>query len=321
MTHDTFFPGPPNRPPFELDAFEPGFPKSLSETHPPVSKIYGLGQQALLEKMGQHPGLAIVGSRQASSQGLQDAEWFATEASALGLTIISGLAQGIDAAAHRGAMAGPGQTIAVLAHGRSMLYPSRHEGLANQIIASGGCLITEYSDGAPALPHQFPARNRIIAALARAVLVVEAAPRSGSLITARHALDLGVDVFVLPGSIHMPQSVGCNALIRQGAQLVQSPDQLLSDLGLLPQMKPPLGSQQRNPLIPSPSVGHIDSRAQRAMTALDFQPRTVHELEKACQLSQGDLFAGLLLLELEKLATRLPDGRWLKLNDKSNSVY
>lgn len=321
MTRDTFFPGPPNRPQFELDAFEPRFPKALTETHPPVSKIYGLGQQGLIEKMGPEPGLAIVGSRQASPQGLQDAEWFAAEASALGLTIISGLAQGIDAAAHRGAMAGPGQTVAVLAHGRSMLYPSRHEGLANQIIAQGGCLITEYVDGAPALPHQFPARNRIIAALARAVLVVEAAPRSGSLITARHALDLGVDVFVLPGSIHMPQSVGCNALIRQGAQLVQSPDQLFNDLGLLAHAKSRAGSNRRHPLGPSPEVSLIDSRAQRVLDVLDFQPRTIHELEKASLLGQGDLFAGLLVLELEKIAARLPDGRWLKIKTKKNSVY
>ncbi len=321
MTRDTFFPGPPNRPQFELDAFEPGFPKALAETHPPVSKVYGLGQQALLEKMSQQPGLAIVGSRQASAQGLHDAEWFAAEASARGLTIISGLAQGIDAAAHRGAMAGPGQTIAVLAHGRAILYPSRHEGLANQIIAQGGCLITEYVDGAPALPHQFPARNRIIAALAQAVLVVEAAPRSGSLITARHALELGVDVFVLPGSIHMPQSVGCNALIRQGAQLVQSPEQLLNDLGFFPAAKASSGSKHGEQANQSSGLGLIDARAQRAMSALDFQPRTIHELEKACQLTQGDLFAGLLLLELEKLATRLPDGRWLKLRTKSNSVY
>jgi len=321
MTLDSFFPGPANRPQFIAHASRPDFPRALTETSPPVLKLYGLGNEALFHRINNHPGLAIVGSRQASPQGVSDAEWFAAEASALGLTIISGLAQGIDAAAHRGAMTGSGKTIAVLGHGRSTLYPPQHEHLANKIIESGGCLVTEYPDAVPALPRHFPSRNRIIAALARAVLVVEAAPRSGSLITARHALDLGVDVFVLPGSIHMPQSVGCNALIRQGAQLVQSPEQLLTDLGLIAPPSSRRGKKGERPAEPSLSLDWLDPRAHQVLAALDFQPRNVVELERATGLGQGDLFAGLLILELEKLASRISDGRWLKFRPKTTSVY
>jgi DNA processing protein len=199
--------------------------------------LFGLGNKAIIERMANSPGLAIVGSRQASTQGMADAHWFAREASKVGLTIISGLAQGIDAAAHRGGLEGCGSTIAVLGHGRDTVYPGQHRDLADLISCSGGALVTEYPDHTPAIAWHFPQRNRIIAALAQAVLVVEATPQSGSLITARHALELGIDVYVLPGSIHMPQSVGCNGLIRQGAQLIQSPEQLLEDLGMVVRKK------------------------------------------------------------------------------------
>lgn len=309
---------------FEINLTDPDFPTALSQTHPPAVRLYGQGNRHLVTEMGAAPGLAIVGSRQATSQGLSDAQWYASVLSQAGLTIISGLAQGIDASAHSGALTGKGKTIAVLAHGLQTIYPPQHRRLSQEICESGGAIITEYSLGTPALPAYFPQRNRIIAALSRAVLVVEATPKSGSLITARHALDLGIDVFVVPGSIHMMQSTGCNALIRQGAQLTQSPEQLLEDLGL----RAP-GSWQTGPKAPlrshrpskkshshihqQPLSTELDPASQKALEALDHYPKAVSELVKASKVAERDLYGALLVLELCGLANRTPDGKWLKI--------
>ncbi len=298
----------PKTPDFKLMGFEPDFPTSLTQTHPCVRALFGKGSRKLVEQMGVEPGIAIVGSRQASPQGKEDALWFANELSARGLVIVSGLADGIDTFAHKGALKGRGKTIAVLAHGLDTVYPSHNENLAEKIVEEGGALVTEYPFGTPPRPFQFPQRNRIIAGLSRAILVIEASPQSGSLITARHGLELGLDVFVIPGSIHMPQSMGCNMLIRQGAQLVQSPQQLLEDLGMaLP--KPRSSAKKREADLFSQAA---DSRAAALLAALNFQPASTTRLQKTTGLNLGDVHAGLLLLEMENLATRLPDGRWLK---------
>ncbi len=308
---------------FELTAFDPDFPMALRETHPPVSMVFGLGSSAALLALGSQRGLAIVGSRQATPQGLADAHWFAREVGQAGLTIVSGLALGIDASAHRGALAGGGTTIAVLGHGRDSIYPAQHRPLASEILGQGGALITEYPDGTPARPFHFPCRNRIIAGLSRAVLVVEAAPQSGSLSTARYALDLGVDVFVVPGSIHQAQSLGSNRLIRDGAQLVQSPQQLLEDLGLTRRNPPPsTGKTAQSPCEPEPSFvaptrsvpdrTALDPESKRVLAALDFQAASVAELQQACGVAEDRLYGCLLILELSGLVNRTPDGRWLK---------
>lgn len=311
----------PESPRFEISALGENFPTVLLQTHPPVERLFGLGSEALVQQLFHSPGLAIVGSRQATAQGCADARWFAREASAAGLTIISGLAQGIDAAAHRGALEQKGSTVAVLGHGRNSVYPKQHHSLAQQITQQGGCLLTEYPDEMPAIAHHFPNRNRIIAGLSRAVLVVEAAPQSGSLITARHALDLGIDVFVIPGSIHMPQSMGCNLLIRQGAQPVLSPEQLLQDLGLAPlapARKKGRGSSLKelpqNLALPftasrSPLPEHANPMVFEQLTA---QPQSVGALEAATGIASSRLYGELLLLELNGLASRTPDGKWLK---------
>lgn len=320
---------------FQLTAIDPNFPTALRQTHPPVSILFGEGDKSLVGQMASRPGLAIVGSRQATPQGLADARWFAREASLAGLTVISGLAYGIDGAAHQGALEGKGNTIAVLGHGRDSVYPIAHHGLARQIAEKGGALVTEYPEGTPARPFHFPNRNRIIAALARAVLIVEAAPQSGSLSTAHHALELGIDVFVVPGSIHQPQSLGSNHLIRHGAQLVQSPRQLLEDLGVYP-ISPRPSSRQRfrasaaktgpsEPLSavgPSPQEGQtslqaeMDSETQGVLRALSFQAITVAELQTLCGLERDRLYGCLLVLELSSLVNRTPDGRWLKYKPK-----
>lgn len=278
--------------------------------------------------MGVTPGLAIVGSRQATSQGLSDAHWYASVVSQAGMTVISGLAQGIDASAHSGALTGSGNTIAVLGHGLQTIYPPQHQALGQEILDRGGAIVTEYPLGTPALPAYFPQRNRIIAALSRAVLVVEATPKSGSLITARHALELGIDVFVVPGSIHMMQSTGCNALIRQGAQLTQSPEQLLEDLGLKsPRQWQPAFRHAKSSAIQNknlaPKTGQyslatdLDPLTDRTLQGLDFYPKTVGELETLTGMAEQDLYGALLVLELCGLASRTPDGKWLKYKSKT----
>ena len=307
---------------FELTAFDPDFPMALRETHPPVSMVFGLGSSTALLALGSQPGLAIVGSRQATPQGLADAHWFAREVGQAGLTIVSGLALGIDASAHRGALAGGGTTIAVLGHGRDSIYPAQHRPLASEILGQGGALITEYPDGTPARPFHFPSRNRIIAGLSRAVLVVEAAPQSGSLSTARHALDLGVDVFVVPGSIHQAQSLGSNRLIRDGAQLVQSPQQLLEDLGLTRKPSPSTEKAAQTsceaescfaaPTRSVPDGTALDPESKRVLAALDYQAASVADLQKACRVAEDRLYGCLMILELSGLVNRTPDGRWLK---------
>ena len=288
------------------------FPETLRHVHPPVRELLCRGDQTIVADVSRLPGLAIVGGRRASEQGQADARWFARVASERGLTIISGLAHGIDTAAHEGALEGRGGTIAVLAHGRDHVYPRHNAGLLERIIRGHGAAVTEYPDGTPARPFQFPCRNRIIAGLARAVLVVEAAPRSGSLITARHALDVGVSVFVVPGSIHALENQGGNALIREGAQLVQSPQELLTDLGIPTEKRNKEGKHATTPLF----GGQLDESCTRTLSCLGYQASTMDDLSATSKLPLDRLHGCLLMLELAQLAVRLPDGRWARLKRK-----
>lgn len=208
-----------------LTLADAGYPQQLLEIPDPPVLLFAAGRLELLAR----PALAMVGSRNATAQGARNAEQFARAFSAAGLTIVSGLALGIDAAAHRGALAGPGSTIAVLGTGVDVIYPRQHASLAADIVERG-LLISEFPLGAPAAAHHFPRRNRLISGLARGCLVVEAALASGSLITARAAADQGRDVFAIPGSIHSPLSKGCHALIKQGAKLVESAEDVLVEL-------------------------------------------------------------------------------------------
>jgi DNA processing protein len=202
------------------------YPQRLLEIADPPLMLYLKGRRDLLD--GNL--LAVVGSRNATAQGILNAEKFAEAVSQAGWTIVSGLALGIDAAAHRGGLRGPGSTLAVIGTGADIVYPARNRALAHDI-SEQGCIISEYPLGMPGLPANFPRRNRIISGLARAVLVVEAAAQSGSLITARMAAEQGRDVFAIPGSIHSPLSKGCHQLIKQGAKLVESAQDILEELG------------------------------------------------------------------------------------------
>src|SRR6266850_2310392 len=204
------------------------YPSLLAQTTGAPLALYVEGNPAVLNE----PQLAIVGSRNPTAAGLETAHAFAEFLGATGLTITSGLAEGIDGAAHRGALAGGGCTIAVCATGLDLVFPREHARLAREI-AGRGALVSEFPIGTPARRANFPQRNRIISGLSFGTLVVEAARRSGSLITARHAGEQGREVFAIPGSIHNPLARGCHALIRQGAKLVESAEDVLAELPAL----------------------------------------------------------------------------------------
>ncbi len=204
------------------------YPNRLLEIPDPPCLLYIRGRAEYLNQ----PSLAIVGSRNATAQGVRNAERFARAFSDAGLTVVSGLALGIDGAAHRGALDGRGSTVAVLGTGIDVIYPARHADLAEGI-AARGALFSEFPLGTQPAAGHFPRRNRLISGLALGCLVVEAALESGSLITARAALEQGREVFAVPGSIHSPLSKGCHALIKAGAKLVESADDVLSELSAL----------------------------------------------------------------------------------------
>jgi DNA processing protein len=275
---------------------DPDYPGSLLETADPPLLLYAQGRIELLRA----ESIAIVGSRNATRQGLDNARGFAAQLSHAGFTVISGLALGIDAAAHHGGLEGTGSTVAVVGTGLDSFYPTRNRALA-QRIGEQGLLVSEYSLGTPPLPAHFPQRNRIIAGLARATLVVEAAPQSGSLITARLANEAGRDVFAIPGSIHSPQSRGCHALIKQGAKLVESVADILEEL------RP--GTVAPAPCQPTSAPAGRDP----VLEALGFDPLTLDALADRTGYPPAELNARLLDLELDGRVARLPGQRFQRI--------
>ena len=278
-----------------LTLADPDYPPNLLEIPDPPSIIFVRGNPALL----RNPGLAMVGSRNATPQGMQTAESFARYLAGQGLAIISGLALGIDAAAHRGALAAGGQTIAVIGTGTDRLYPARNKELALEI-ARTGAIVSEFPLGTPASAGNFPRRNRIISGLSRGVLVVEAAPESGSLITARMAAEQGREVFAIPGSIHSPVSRGCHKLIKQGAKLVETAQDVLEELGEIISVSPVTAT-----------VAVIDSPL---IKALGHDPCTMDDLVERTGLSAEQLSSQLLLLELEGHVAPLAGNRYQRLS-------
>lgn len=270
------------------------YPKTLLEIADPPAVLYCKGRRSLLSQ----PGLGIVGSRNATPQGIRDAEAFAHALSDAGLTIISGLALGIDAAAHRGGLSGAGSSIAIIGTGLDRIYPARNKSLAHQL-AESGLIVSEFALGTAPLPGHFPRRNRLISGLSRGVLVVEAAPNSGSLITARVATEQGRDVFAIPGSIHSPLSRGCHALIKQGAKLVESAADILDELAWQQRLAPPV--------LP-------ESLSDPVLDALDGAPTTLDTLAQTTGLTLDALSAKLLTLELEGRIAALPGGRYQKIH-------
>ncbi|MGN6390015.1 MAG: DNA-processing protein DprA [Burkholderiaceae bacterium] len=278
------------------------YPRALLDIPDPPLMLYAKGRVELLHQ----PSLAVVGSRNATAQGIANAERFAEAFSAAGLTVVSGLALGIDAAAHAGALrhAG-GSTVAVIGTGCDIVYPARHRGLAHRI-ADGGCIVSEYPLGTPAIAANFPRRNRIISGLARGVLVVEAAAQSGSLITARTAADQGRDVFAIPGSIHSPLAKGCHQLIRQGAKLVESAEHVLEELRLPAAATIP-GATTGNALPPSGAEHPL-------LRALGHDPASIDTLAARTGMDVARLQAALLALELDGRVEQLPGNRYRRLD-------
>ena len=273
------------------DAAYPTLLKTLEDA-PPV--LFAVGDVALL----QAPQLAIVGGRHATREGLRNASEFAQALSVAGLTITSGLAHGIDAAAHRGGLQGVGSTVAVLGTGIDRIYPAANKPLAHEI-AEKGCIVSEFPLGARPLARHFPRRNRIVSALSLGTLVVEAAQRSGSLITARLAMQQGREVFAIPGSIHNPMAKGCHRLIRQGAVLVESPQDVLEVLA--PQLQSELSLAS-----PAPQEWPSDPEQRELLAQLDFSPTSLDELAVLTKWPVSTLQSTLLGLELEGWIESLP---------------
>lgn len=272
------------------------YPLALLEAADPPVLLYAQGNADLLRA----DSLAVVGSRNPTPQGLENARAFSAHLSHAGLTIVSGLALGIDGAAHQGALEGAASTIAVVGTGLDRVYPSRHRALAHRIVGAG-LIVSEYSLGTPPLAPRFPQRNRIIAGLARGTLVIEAALQSGSLITARMASESGRDVFAIPGSIHSPQSRGCHALIKQGAKLVECGDDVLDELN---------GVMTRA-AVPASAVA--SAAATPLLDALGFDPVSLDALAARTGYTAAELNIRLLDLELDGLVARLPGQLFLRI--------
>lgn len=274
------------------------YPQALLKAADPPVLLYAKGRPELLNR----PALAIVGSRNATKQGEATAEHFAQALSSAGLTVVSGLALGIDAAAHRGALTGRGSTIAVIGTGADRIYPSRNEELARQV-AEQGVIVSEFPLGTPAVAANFPRRNRLIAGLGRGCLVVEAAERSGSLITARLAAEAGLEVFAIPGSIHSPLSKGCHQLIKQGAKLVERAEDILEELRW----------EAAVAAAPAAANAPADPEAAGLLTAMGYDPCNLDTLAARTGLTADRLLAMLLPLELDGHVAQLPGGRYQRI--------
>src|SRR5258706_5843775 len=282
------------------------YPRLLLEIADPPAVLYCRGRTELLNR----PALALVGSRNATAQGSSNAEQFARSFSAAGLTIVSGMAQGIDAAAHRGGLAGEGSTIAVLGPGGDILYPQANAALGAEI-AANGLLLSEFPLGTKALAHNFPRRNRLISGLAQGCLVVEAALASGSLITARAAAEQGREVFAVPGSIHSPLSKGCHALIKSGAKLAEAAEDVLSELSAFHRSGFSSGSNAASAAISSPPTEGTDGPL---LACMGFDPADVDSRCARAGMPAERVSAELLRLELEGRVTVLPGGLYQRLN-------
>jgi DNA processing protein len=284
-----------------------GYPNLLRQIEYPPPVLFLHGDPSVL---GTHQ-IAIVGSRNPTPGGRETARDFATHLASAGIVISSGLALGIDAEAHRGALTASGQTVAIMGTGPDQIYPARHKELAHKI-AEQGALVSEFPPGTPPLAENFPRRNRTISGLALGVLVVEAAVRSGSLITARQAVEQGREVFAIPGSIHNALSRGCHALIREGAKLVETATDILEELGALactatetnPSPSPLLGSTGESHA-PRPD---LDEEYQRLLHCLGHEPVCIDLLVDRCGLTAEAISSMLLILELKGYVTAMAGG-------------
>jgi DNA processing protein len=273
---------------------DPDYPQQLLQISDPPAILYVTGNTRILAK----PSLAIVGSRNATQQGIRNAERFAQALSDAGLCIVSGLALGIDAAAHRGGLAGQSSTIAIVGCGVDVVYPMGNEALHARI-SENGAIVSEFPLGAPPARENFPRRNRLISGFARGCLVIEAALASGSLITARLAAEQGREVFAIPGSIHSPVSKGCHALIKQGAKLVESAQDVMEELGVHAQIDP---------------IPHGSGPANGLLQHMGYDPCTIDLLVERSGLTADAISAMLLALELDGKVSCLAGGSYQRIS-------
>jgi DNA processing protein len=278
---------------------EPAYPRALLQLPDPPAVLYARGRVELLNARA----FAIVGSRNATLQGLRDAEAFARALSAADYCIVSGLAAGIDAAAHRGGLAQSGSSIAIMGTGAEQVYPPANRALGENL-ARNGCLVSEFPWGTPPFAGNFPRRNRLISGMSHGVLVVEAALRSGSLITAKMALEQGRDVFAIPGSIHSPLSKGCHELIKQGAKLVESADDILEELGW-------------NGAAAVPQPSGKPAPADPLLEAMGFAPISVDCIAQLTGERAAVLAAALTRLEVEGRVAALAGGMFQRIERAS----
>ncbi len=287
-----------------LTLADPAYPPLLREIPdpPPILFITGHLQPLSL------PQLAIVGSRNPGPGGRKTAFEFARDLAGIGLVITSGLAHGIDAACHSGALAGDGITLAVTGCGPERIYPASHRRLANDI-QENGALISEFPPGTPPLASHFPRRNRIISGLSLGTLVVEAARQSGSLITAKLAAEQGREIFAIPGSIHNPLAQGCHALIREGAQLVDKYQDIIMEIA--PQLEDAIDRAQ--PDRHAASLPEPDDEQRAILKHIDFEPTSVDTVIARSGLTPDKVSSILLALEIENTVCSTPDGRYQRI--------
>lgn len=278
------------------------YPLHLAQIDSPPPLLFAKGDWSLLHQ----PSIAIIGSRHATAQGLQNAHRFAADLSQYNMVVVSGFAAGIDSAAHQGCIQANGATIAVLGTGIDRVYPAANRQLAHQICEKG-LLLSEFALGTPPMAQNFPRRNRIIAALSQAILVVEAAMESGSLITARLGLEMNKEVMAIPGSIHNPHSKGCHALIKQGAKLIESTQDILEECILLPQ------KHKKSTLEPKANTDHIPNPSL-LLQAMGFDPIHPDQLVDKLGSSLTDVYAELLELELQGQIAALTGGRYQRIH-------
>jgi DNA processing protein len=278
---------------------DPDYPRALLDLGYAPPALFYVGRRELLNR----PALAIVGSRNATAQGADNARAFAQALSQAGLTIVSGLAVGVDAAAHAGAMEGEGSTLAVVGTGLDRVYPASNRELAHRIAENGG-LLSEFPIGTPPREKNFPRRNRLISGLARGVLVVEAALSSGSLITARYAGEQGREVFAIPGSIHSPLTKGCHKLIRDGAKLVETAQHILEELGMAA-VAASATTRETNP---------VNAIEATLLAALGGDSADVDTLVSRTKLASDVVVAALTNLEIAGQVATIPGGQWQRLH-------
>lgn len=276
------------------------YPPLLRETVNPPPVLYGMGRRELLTA----DMLAIVGSRHPTPQGESNAAAFAQALSDVGLTVVSGMALGIDAQAHRGGLKGVGSSVAVVGTGLDRVYPARHHELA-RTLATQGLMLSEFALGTAPLPGNFPRRNRIISGMSRGCLVVEAALNSGSLVTARLATGQGREVFAIPGSIHSPLSKGCHALIREGAKLVESVGDILEELRWTRSVPDRTNLQE--------SVQSISDADRQMLDAMGFDPVSMDRLSETSGADVATVGASLMRLELAGHVVMMPGGLYQRV--------